>query len=209
MDNADFKYFPLVISSPSGGGKSTVKDKLLKKDKRFRFSITCTTREKRKGEINGRDYFFVTEKKFRELIKSRKLLEWAKVHGNYYGTPLEPVRDLLKKGFIPVMTIDVKGAHSVKERFPDAVTIFLLPPDFKTLVRRLRKRKETNKNIKIRIKTAKREIKQAGFFEYLVLNDNLENAVENIIRIADVETLKISRNTDSVKKFANELKNYQ
>lgn len=178
---------------------------LLKLDKRFSFSVTCTTRPRRPGEVEGRDYYFVTAEQFMKLRKAGKLLEWATVHGNYYGTPVKSVLDVLKKDRIPVMTIDVKGAHSVKKIFPEAVTVFLLPPDLKTLVQRLRGRGEAPENVAIRIETARSEIKVAARFDYLVINDKLKEAVREVAAIAELETRKIGRNLDRVKAFGRQL----
>ncbi len=195
----------MVISAPSGGGKTTIREKLLKRDKRFRFSVTCTTRPMRPGEVDGKDYYFVTLKEFRRLRSGGKLLEWASVHGNMYGTPVKSVMTLLKKGLIPVMTIDVKGARSVKKIFPETVTVFLLPPGLKTLVGRLRKRREPAANIRVRLETAKKEIKEASFFDYLVINDRLSEAVGDIRDIADIECMKISRKQAEIQRFGLEL----
>ena len=195
----------MVISAPSGGGKSTIREKLLERDRRFRFSVTCTTRPMRPGEVDGRDYYFVTLEEFRRLRKSGKLLEWARVHGNMYGTPVKSVITLLEKGFIPVMTIDVKGARSVKKIFPETVTVFLLPPGLKTLVERLRKRREPAANIRVRLETAKKEIKEAACFDYLVINDKLAEAVGDIRDIADIECMKISRKQAEIHQFGLEL----
>ena len=195
----------MVISAPSGGGKSTIREKLLERDRRFRFSVTCTTRPMRPGEVDGKDYYFVTLKEFRRLRDGGKLLEWAGVHGNMYGTPVKSVMTLLKKGLIPVMTIDVKGARSVKKIFPETVTVFLLPPGLKTLVGRLRKRREPAANIRVRLETAKKEIKEASFFDYLVINDRLSEAVGDIRDIADIECMKISRKQAEIQRFGLEL----
>jgi len=195
----------MVLSAPSGGGKSTIREKLLKRDKRFRFSVTCTTRSRRPGEAEGRDYYFVTPEEFGRLRESGKLLEWARVHGNLYGTPVRSVVTLLEKGLIPVMTIDVKGARAVKKIFPGTVTVFLLPPGLKTLVRRLKKRRELAANIRVRLETAKKEIKEAAFFDYLVINDKLAEAVGDIRDIADIECMKISRKQAEIQRFGQEL----
>ena len=197
-----YACFPMVISAPSGGGKTTMREKLLERDRRFRFSVTCTTRPMRPGEKDGRDYYFVTPARFAALRKSGKLLEWAEVHGNLYGTPVKSVAELLRKGFIPVMTIDVKGARSVKKIFPETVTVFLLPPGLATLVARLKKRREPSANIRIRLRTAKSEIKEAGFFEYLVINVKLEEAVSDLREIADIECMRVSRRLAEIKKFS-------
>ncbi len=195
----------MVISSPSGGGKSSIRAKIFQKDKRFKFSVTCTTRKKRKGELEGRDYHFVSEKEFKKLISGKKLLEWAKVHGNLYGTLIKSVQDILKENKIPLMTIDVKGARAVKKYFPDAVAVFILSPSLKTLIKRLKLRKETEGNIAIRLKTAKKEIKEAFFYEYFVVNGKIEKAVEDIIKIVDCKCLKMKRNRDAISKFDKEL----
>jgi guanylate kinase len=195
----------MVISAPSGGGKTTIRNQLLRCDRRFGFSVTCTTRPARPGEVNGRDYHFVTPGKFESLRRTGKLLEWAQVHGNMYGTPVSSVAGVLRRGLIPVMTIDGEGAVSVKKIFPEAVTVFLLPPGLKTLVRRLQKRREPTANIRVRLQTAKKEIKEASSFEYLVTNDKLDEAVRDIREIADIECMKISRKQAEIKKFGREL----
>ncbi len=195
----------MVISAPSGGGKTVVRSGLLKLDKRFDFSVTCTTRPRRPGEVDGKDYYFVTAAQFSKLRKEGKLLEWATVHGNSYGTPVKSVLDVLEKGRIPVMTIDVKGARSVKKIFPEAVTVFLLPPDLKTLVQRLRGRGEAPGNVAVRLETARSEIRVASSFDYLVINDKLPEAVREVAAIADLETRKTRRNLDKVKAFGKQL----
>jgi guanylate kinase len=177
----------------------------MERDRRFAFSVTCTTRPRRPGEKDGRDYYFVTPVKFAQLRREGKLLEWAKVHGNYYGTPVRSVMQVLQKGRIPVMTIDVKGASSVKRIFPEAVTVFLLPPDLKTLVQRLRGRGENPENVAVRLETARAEVKAASSFDYLVINDKLPETVREVAAIADLETRKTARNIDKVKAFGSQL----
>jgi guanylate kinase len=195
----------MVIAAPSGGGKTVVRSGLLKLNKKFAFSVTCTTRPRRPGEVEGKDYYFVTVPQFLKLRKEGRLLEWAKVHGNYYGTPVKSVMQVLQNGRIPVMTIDVKGARSVKRIFPEAVTVFLLPPDLKTLVQRLRGRGEKPENVAVRLETARSEIKVASTFDYLVINDRLPEAVREVAAIAELETRKIGRNLDKVRAFGSEL----
>jgi len=199
----------MVISAPSGGGKTAIRGKLLESDPRFRFSVTCTTRSRRPGEVDGKDYYFVTPAEFRRLREGGKLLEWARVHGNMYGTPVRSVKSALEKGFIPVMTIDVKGARSVKRIFLETVLVFLLPPDLKTLVRRLKKRRESAAGMKIRFETARKELKEAAFFDYLVINDRLADAARDIREIADIEGLKVSRKQAEIKRFGRELLNFK
>lgn len=188
-----YRPFPVVISSPSGGGKSTVCGRLLKKDSRLRFSVTCTTRKPRPGEINGRHYYFLSEDEFKAALRGGRLLEWARVHGNFYGTPLKPMREALKKGISPVMIIDVQGARSVKKRIPEAVTIFLLPPGWKSLRERLLKRKEGAGDIRIRLATARREMRRVEDYDYAVVNDRLDSAVSDILAIISAERHKVAR----------------
>ena len=196
----------MVISAPSGGGKTVVRSGLLKLNKKFAFSVTCTTRARRPGEVEGKDYYFVSVPQFLKLREEGKLLEWAKVHGNYYGTPVKSVMAVLEKGRIPVMTIDVKGARSVKRLFPAAVTVFLLPPDLKTLVQRLRGRGEAPENVAVRLRTARSELKVASTFDYLVINDSLPEAVREVAAIAELETRRTARNLDKVESFGSQLR---
>lgn len=195
----------MVLAAPSGGGKTVVRSGLLKLNKKFAFSVTCTTRPRRPGEVDGKDYYFVTVPQFLKLRKEGQLLEWAKVHGNYYGTPVKSVMEVLEKGRIPVMTIDVKGARSVKRIFQEAVTVFLLPPDLKTLVQRLRGRGEAPENVAVRLETARSEIQAASWFDYLVINDRLPEAIKEVAAIAGLEMLKTARNLDKVKSFGSQL----
>lgn len=195
----------MVLSAPSGGGKTVVRSGLLKLDKKFAFSVTCTTRPRRPGEVDGKDYYFVTVPQFLKLRKEGRLLEWAKVHGNYYGTPVKSAMDVLKEGRIPVMTIDVKGARSVKRLFPETVTVFLLPPDLKTLVQRLRGRGEAPANVAVRLETARAELRVASTFDYLVINDKLAETIREVAAIAGLEALKTARNLEKVKSFSSQL----
>ncbi len=182
---------------------------LLELDRKFAFSVTCTTRPRRPGEVHGRDYYFVTEPQFLRLKRDGKLLEWAKVHGNYYGTPVRSVRDVLAKGRIPVMTIDVKGARAVRRLFPDAVTVFLLPPDMKTLLKRLRGRGESGDGLKVRMRTARAELGEAHRFDYLVVNDVLSGAVATVAGIAAAEAARTARREDFVRRFAAQLSQFK
>jgi guanylate kinase len=199
------KYFPVILSAPSGGGKSSIKNLLIKRDRRFVFSITATTREKRKNEIEGKDYYFKNKEEFVKLIKNGFFIEWAKVHNNYYGTPKKSILSILDSGKIPIMTIDVKGAYQVKRIFKDAVSIFILPPSLKVMISRLEKRGEDKENIEIRLNTATKELKYSYNFYYIVINDDIEEAVKEIISIVNSENRRVNRNLDILKKFEREL----
>jgi guanylate kinase len=199
------KYFPVILSAPSGGGKSSIKNLLIKRDRRFVFSITATTREKRKNEIEGKDYYFKNKEEFVKLIKNGFFIEWAKVHNNYYGTPKKSILSILDSGKIPIMTIDVKGAYQVKRIFKDAVSIFILPPSLKVMISRLEKRGEDKENIEIRLNTARKELKYSYNFDYIVINDDIEEAVKEIISIVNSENRRVNRNLDILKKFEREL----
>ena len=202
--NKNKAVFPLVLSAPSGGGKTAIREILIK-DPRFGFSITCTTRKPRPGETDGKDYYFVSRENFAEMQKSGQLIEWAEVHGNFYGTPVKSVHDVMEAGKIPVMTIDVKGAASVRRIFNNAVTVFIIPPSPAILKKRLELRGESPEGMKVRLQTARAEMKQAHLFDYLVINDKLEDAAADVIKIIEANSLSMSFNKDLTDRFALEL----
>lgn len=185
--------FPIIISSPSGGGKTTVVERLLKTDKSLSRVVTATTRAPRTGEKNGKDYHFWTEKEFLSAVKKGKMLEWAKVHVNYYGIPKKSVDGLIKKGICPVLVIDVQGAKTVSQKYPNAVKIFILPPSLDVLKARIAARKDNTQNIEVRMKTAKKELKEISHYDYVVLNDELKKAVSDTKAIIRAEQLKTQR----------------
>ena len=185
--------FALVISSPSGGGKTTVTTELLKKDKNLKRVVTATTRKPRIGEVNKRDYHFWSEDKFKKAIDKKLMAEWAKVHSFYYGVPKAELDSTVKKGKIPVLVIDVQGAKTIKKLYPSAVLIFLMPPSLKELKKRLLSRKDNSKDTTKRLKTAKSEIKKLPMYDYLVINNKVKNAAEDIKTIITAERLKTAR----------------
>lgn len=199
--------FPLVLSSPSGGGKTTIKNCLLK-NPIFEFSITCTTREKREGEIDGVDYYFLTDDEFDEKIKKGEFLEWAQVHGRRYGTLKRVVDDILQRNKIPVMTIDVVGAMNVKKVFSDALLIFILPPNLKIMIERLKKRGENEKDILRRMKTAARELDYAQWFDYLVVNEEITTTVDRIVNIVNSYAERVSFKKALLADFRRDLNSY-
>ena len=185
------KIFPIIISSPSGGGKTTVVMQLLRKHKELSRVVTATTRAPRSGEKDGRDYHFWTEQKFLTAVKKGQMLEWAQVHAHYYGIPKSSVEGLLKKGIYPVLVIDVQGAKTVAKKYPKAVKIFIVPPSLKVLKERIVARNDNTQNVALRLKTAKQELKQLPFYDYSVLNDDLKTAIADTYSIIRAEQLKI------------------
>ena len=173
-----------VISAQSGTGKTTVINKVLKNNPLLKLSISATTRPPRKNEKNGVDYHFVTQKEFDEMNDSGELLESAVVHSHSYGTPKGPIKTWLKEGKDIILDIDVQGAKKVKGIFKDAKLIFLMPPSRDELVARLNKR-GTNKgdDLAIRIKNAEKEMAQKDFYNYCVINDDLDKAVSEVLKI--------------------------
>lgn len=188
----------IVISAPSGAGKTSVCDAVIKEDKNTVYSVSATTRKPREGENNGTEYFFTGEKKFKEMIKGGKFAEWAKVHGNYYGTPKSFLAKTLEKGKNVLLDIDVQGGISIKKIYPWACMIFIMTPDFKTLEKRLRTRKtDSAESIKERLSNAKKELALLDKYEYLVINEKLDKAVEAVLTI--IKSLRYK--TEKGKKY--------
>jgi guanylate kinase len=178
----------IVISGPSGAGKGTVNRALLSLLSDLSYSISATTRLPRNGETNGVNYYFVTGEKFQEMIAADKLLEWAKVYDNYYGTPRQAVEKMLEEGRDVVLEIDIQGALQVKEKYPDAVLIFIAPPSPAELERRLRRRgADAPQEIEKRLRSAAAEMSLAGRYDYVVVNDEVERAVSKICSIITAE----------------------
>jgi guanylate kinase len=179
------KPFLLVLSSPSGGGKTTVCGRLLKRLPWLSRCVTATTRAPRKGEKHGRDYWFLSVDEFQARRKKGGFYEWARVHGNFYGTPKDELESALKRGRSQVLVIDVKGAAQVRKRNKAAVLVFLLPPSFQALERRLRGRgKDHHQEVARRMVEARRELVHARHYDYLVVNEVLAKAVDHVADIA-------------------------
>ncbi len=175
-----------VISGPSGVGKGTVVARLVDSLPDLWVSRSVTTRLPRDGERDGVDYYFVDEDRFRELQRHGELLEWATVHGYLYGTPKQAVEQKLREGKDVLLEIDVQGAFQVKDRFAEAVTIFLEPPSLDELERRIVARgKEGSEEVRRRLETARRELAEKDRFDHVVMNDNLEDAVAEVRRIIE------------------------
>jgi guanylate kinase len=178
-----------VISAPSGAGKTTLIESLLEHSSKrnLRLGISCTTRSKRKNETNGESYFFKTKEEFQEMSEKQELLESAEVFGNFYGTPRKWVEEQLNKDIDIILELDWQGEKQIKENYPDAVSIFILPPSLEDLRERLNKRNQDSEdNIKKRLAQAKIEIINGCSFDKIIINDDFEAAVKDLIFIIDL-----------------------
>jgi guanylate kinase len=187
------KAFPVVISGPSGVGKTTLEAQLVTADPLLVPSVSTTTRPPRDGEKTGKDYFFVAREVF-EQMKARELVEWAEVHGEFYGTPRRFVENELAAGRDVLLNIDVQGGIRVKKVFPDAVMIFIFPPSFETLKRRILKRgADETPDLDTRLENAVSELSASENYDYIVVNDDLTVAVERIQSIVEAERCRRDR----------------
>lgn len=169
----------IVISAPSGAGKSTLVNRLIASVPSLKFSVSYTTRPRRPGERNGRDYFFVSRQQFRRMVAAGAFVEWANVFGNFYGTSWNELRRAEAEGKDILLNIDVQGHHQVRRRLPEAVSVFVLPPSYRELGRRLRHRHlDRPEVIRQRLETARKEITRWPEYDYLVVNDVLSAATE-------------------------------
>lgn len=180
----------IVVSAPSGCGKGTILNEILK-DEGYYFSVSATTRAPRPGEKNGINYYFLSKEEFEERIKNGQMLEYARYCGNYYGTPKAETEKKLDDGMNVILEIEVKGAAQIKKKCPDAVTIFILPPSIEELENRLRKRgTETEDVISQRVEAARGEIEYAADYDYIIVNDRLEDAVSDFRAVIRAQQLK-------------------
>ncbi|ALA62222.1 guanylate kinase [Rickettsia amblyommatis] len=186
------KRLIIILSSPSGTGKSSLAKALLKIDNNLRLSISATTRKPRLGEVEGINYYFKTGLEFEELVKQNKFLEYAKIYDNYYGTPKEYVAMLLNQGLDVVFDIDWQGARSIKKNATNVVAIFVLPPNIEVLEQRLRNRATDNEEaIKLRMQSAQNEISHANEYDYVVTNDDFDRTLKKIHAIIVAEREKV------------------
>lgn len=184
----------LVLSGPSGAGKGTICARLREKREHMAYSVSCTTRQPRNGEVDGVNYFFKTRDEFEEMIKNGGLLEHASVYGNYYGTPRQYVLDKLEEGLDVILEIDPQGALQVKKSYPDGVFVFIVPPSLDELSKRIYKRgTDAVDVIKRRLSAATSELAYASKYDYIVVNDEVEKATDKVSKIIDVEHLRVGR----------------
>ncbi|QYA49294.1 guanylate kinase [Nosocomiicoccus ampullae] len=193
----------IVLSGPSGVGKGTVRKALFDDEEtNFKYSISMTTRDKREGEVDGVDYFFKTHEEFEELIEQDKFIEYAKYVGNYYGTPVDFVHETMEKGRDVFLEIEVEGAKQVRDKFPEALFIFLAPPSIDHLESRLVGRGTDSKEIiEHRISEAKKELNLMNLYDFVVINDSIEEAKRKIRCIVEANHLRRSRVERNLRKL--------
>lgn len=186
--------FLIVLSGPSGCGKGTVADELFRRNDDIVFSVSATTRQARPGEVDGKNYFFLSEEEFLKRAKNDEFLEYASVHGHYYGTPKDLVTKRIEEGEIVLLEIDVQGALQIKQKMKEVVFIFLIPPSMEELKRRLVGRgTESEKDLEIRIANGFKEISFVEEYDFFVVNDYLEDAVRDIESIIKAEKHRAKR----------------
>ncbi|AFK06446.1 guanylate kinase [Mesotoga prima MesG1.Ag.4.2] len=188
------KGIVFVMSGPSGAGKTSILREVLRSNNNLDFSVSYATRERRPEEVQGKDYFFVTPEEFKRLQKEDEFLEWAKVHGNYYGTSRHQVSKSVDLGRDILLDVDIQGAMSLMSKLRDAVYIFVAPPSYEELISRLQSRgTEDTQSLRTRLEDAKWELEQVKNFQYLVINDNLKHSVSQFEAIITAERLRVDR----------------
>lgn len=200
----DLKGFLIVLSGPSGAGKNTLMNQVIPHIPNLQYSVSATTRQPRPGEVNGVDYFFVSDEKFDEMIANDEFLEWAEFVGNRYGTPKSFVEKQIEIGKTVIMDVDIQGALQIRAKLDDVVLVFLLPPTWEELERRLNKRGQDPKEaILKRLERSYEELKYIVDYDYFIINDQLEKAAERLLTIINAEWCRVDRTDwDTIKKFS-------
>ena len=196
VNKFNFKSILIVISSPSGAGKTSLANAIVEENKNIYFSTSVTTRPPRDGEENGREYIFTNKNKFDEMIINGEFIEYAEVFGNYYGTTKGKTEEFLINGKDIIFDVDWQGGTKIRNSYlaPSVVSIFILPPSIKTLQERLLNRnKDDDKTVKLRMKEARSEISHWSEYDYILVNDNFEKVKKNIIKIIEIEKIKRNR----------------
>jgi len=201
MGNEGIMY---IVSAPSGAGKTSLCNELIDIFPNLRHSVSYTTRQARPGEIHGRDYFFVSVDEFERMVAQGEFVEWAKVHGNFYGTAAAALDEFRARGTHVILDIDCQGARQMKFRCPDAVYIFILPPNFDELRKRLQGRNSDSSDvIEHRLRVAMDEVKEAAWYDYLVVNDDFSRALEKLKSIIIAEQCRTAKVLPSVSGVFN------
>lgn len=189
----------LIVSGPSGSGKDTILKEVFKALPDIKFSISSITRAMREGEVEGEKYNFISVENFLSMIKDNELLEYNKYLDNYYGTPRKPVENVLNNGGEIIIEVDVNGAASIREKLPEAVSVFIMPPSFETLKSRLSGRgTESIELVNKRLNEALNEISRASEYDYIVVNDDLSEAVDDLVSIIKSERYKTNKNINLI-----------
>ena len=195
-----------VISGPSGVGKNTIIREIMNRVDGLSYSVSHTTRPPRKGEVNGKNYYFVDEETFKKMIENGEFVEWAKVYSDYYGTSFFSIREKLSQGKDVILDLDVQGGMNIKKYFKNSTLIFVLPPSIEELKKRLKKRGTDERTIEERLSNLKYEIEMAESYDFIVLNDRLEDAVKETEAIIISERCKKEKRIGLINEFLRRLK---
>ena len=197
----------IIVSGPSGVGKGTIVKAVVEKRKDMFLSVSCTTRAPREGEIPGKSYHYISEEEFKKKIEENYFLEWECYVGNYYGTPLSPMLSAMEQGKSTILEIEVGGAFQAKRRYPDAVLVFVVPPSFRELKHRLETRDAGNEvalsAIEKRMARALEEYEKITDYDYIIVNDNLDEAIESLETIINAGSLLVKNNKEEIEKIKN------
>lgn len=201
--------FSVIISAPSGAGKTTLIEKLLIQNPIFEFAISTTTRVKRAGEAEGKNYYYVSYDEFMQMVDRGEFLEWAKVHDNYYGTTKKEVDRIKAHSKIPIFDVDVQGARSLRNKLQNVISVFIIPPSIQELERRLRHRStETDHQIAVRLNNAIGELREYVNYDYMVINDDLQKALDDLNAILKTIILKREYMDSVVKRLLEDIHDY-
>jgi guanylate kinase len=192
----------IVVSAPSGTGKSSICQRLLRSCPEIKFSVSCTSRPSRPKEVNGKDYYFISREDFQERIKKGEFVEWVENYGHLYGTSWKTMEEFLQKGNDLLLDIEPRGAKMIKQKFGGGIFVFVLPPSRAELLKRLKKRGHaTNEVIQTRLVQAENELKEISWYDYIIFNDDLEKATDQLRSIYIAQKCKRSSLRDKVKQF--------
>ncbi len=194
----------MVVSAPSGAGKTSICREILRRFPKIRFSVSCTTRPPRLGEINGRDYEFISDEEFRERMVRGEFVEWVENYGYLYGTSKKAMEAFLSKGYDLILDIEPRGAKAIRENYPGGIFIFILPPTFADLKSRLSIRGESAAVMERRLKSSLDEIREALWYHYIIFNENLEEAVNRFQAVYIAEMSRRDRWTERIEAFLKE-----
>ncbi len=197
----------IVLSGPSGAGKGTICQALLRSNPELNYSISATTRAPRTGEVDGVNYLFVSRAEFQNMMEKDQLLEWAEVYGNFYGTPCQHITEMLQSGKDVVLEIDRQGAMQIKKKFPEGVCIYIVPPSMDELANRIYKRgTDSLETIKTRLGSANEELTYIRNYNYVVVNDEVESATQKVAAIIIAEKCQVGRNINIVENILSNVK---